>query len=192
MAKTQEAEPQSGLAGHSKNSGHPKAGLADHLSDTSGRGLLRRGRFRLDAKLVKIHRWALVCYFVILAFIAFWPTPVDKPVAGDLDALLDFLHRRGIPEWFNYGFIEACANVVLFAPAGLLLAFTFPRKRWWQLLALGAAASGAIELGQLLFLPQRFSSWQDILMNTLGVGVGLLLAALLKRLSPRRPALTES
>lgn len=191
LATTQEAEPQSGLAGHSKNSGHPKAGLADHFSDSSGRGFLQRGSFRLDAKLVKIHRWALVCYFVILAFIAFWPTPVDEPVAGDLDTVLGFLHRHGIPEWFNYGFIEASANVLLFAPAGLLLAFTFPRKRWWQLLALGAAASGAIELGQLLFLPQRFSSWQDILMNTLGVGVGLLLAALLKRLPIRRQVSSE-
>lgn len=157
--------------------------MANHFSDSSSRGFLRRGGFRFDAKLVKIHRWALLCYFVILAFIAFWPTPVDKPVAGGLDALLDFLHQRGIPEWFNYGFIEACANVLLFVPAGLLLAFTSPRKRWWQLLALGAAASGSIELGQLLFLPYRFSSWQDILMNTLGVGVGLLLAAVSKRLS---------
>nr|WP_269994475.1 VanZ family protein [Arthrobacter sp. B2a2-09] len=120
-------------------------------------------------------------YFVVLAFIAFWPTPVDKPAAGDLSVLLDLLHRNGIPVWINYGFVEASANVLLFAPAGLLLAFTLRRQRWWKLLALGAAVSGTVELGQLLFLPNRFSSPQDILMNTLGVGLGLLLASLLKR-----------
>ncbi|MCX2747056.1 VanZ family protein [Arthrobacter sp. MI7-26] len=177
--------------------------MAHHISSSSGRGFFRCCDFRLDAPLVKwrstlkpvarprLHRWVLLGYLMILANIAFWPSPVDKPVASDLAALLDFLHRHGIPEWLNYGFVEASANVLLFAPAGLLLALTLPRKRWWQLLALGAAMSGTVELGQLLFLPHRFSSWQDILMNTLGVGIGLLFATLLKRVQLRRPALGE-
>ncbi|MGO4473853.1 VanZ family protein [Arthrobacter sp. M-10] len=169
--------------------------MADHISDPAGRGFFRRGCFRPDAALVKLGffqkslarvgllRWTLLGYFVVLAFIAFWPTPVDKPAAGDLSLLLDLLHRNGIPEWINYGFVEASSNVLLFAPAGLLLALALRRKGWWQLLALGCAVSGTVELGQLLFLPHRFSSLQDILMNTLGVGLGLLLAAVLKRLT---------
>lgn len=200
LAATQEAEPQGAIARDSANSTHPDPGMADHIPTSSGCGFLLRGGIRLDATLVKLrtslksvarlglHRWILLLYLVILTFIAFWPSPVDKPVASDLAVLLDFLHRRGVPEWLNYGFVEAFANVLLFAPAGLLLALTLPRKRWWQLLALGTAVSGTAELGQSLFLPHRFSSWQDILMNTLGVGVGLLLAALIKRVPPRRPA----
>lgn len=203
LAATQEAEPQGGIARDSANSSHPDPGMADHIPTSSGRGFLRRGGIRFDATLVKLrtslksvaplgqHRWILLLYLVILSFIAFWPSPVDKPVASDLAALLDFLHRRGVPEWLNYGFVEAFANVLLFAPAGLLLALTLPRKRWWQLLALGTAVSGGVELGQLLFLPHRFSSWQDILMNTMGVGVGLLLAALFRRVLLRRPTLRE-
>lgn len=147
--------------------------------------------FLRSLSFLGLHRWLLLGYFVALAFIAYWPTPVDKPVASDLVALLDFLHRHGIPEGVGYGFIEASANVLLFVPGGLLLSFTLPRRRWWQVLALGAAVSGAIELGQMLFLPHRFSSWQDILMNTLGIGVGLGLAGLLRRLPQRRSALSE-
>ncbi|WP_284983033.1 VanZ family protein [Arthrobacter sp. efr-133-TYG-118] len=143
---------------------------------------MKSGSFQKSLTRVRPLHWTLLGYFVVLAFIAFWPTPVDQPAAGDLSVLLDLLHQNGIPEWINYGFVEASANVLLFAPAGLLLAFSLRRKRWWQLLALGAGVSGTIELGQLLFLPHRYSSVQDILMNTLGVGLGLVLAAVLKRL----------
>lgn len=194
LATPQEAELQSGVARDSTNSSRPEAGLADDISDPAGRGFFRYGCFRAVARLVKsgsfqkslarigLLRWILLGYFVVLAFIAFWPTPVDKPAAGDLSVLLDLLHRNGIPEWIDYGFVEASSNVLLFAPAGLLLALTLRRKRWWQLLALGTAVSGTVELGQLLLLPQRFSSLQDILMNTFGAGLGLLLATVLKRL----------
>ncbi|MEV8147996.1 VanZ family protein [Arthrobacter sp. NPDC080073] len=201
LATPQAAELQGGFSVDSTDSSYSESGLADHISDSAGRGFLRRGCLRADAALVKSRscqkslarggrrRWSLVGYFVVLAFIAFWPTPVDKPAAGDLAVLLDLLHRNGIPEWINYGFVEASANILLFAPAGLLLALTLRRKRWWQLLALGAAISSTVELGQLLFLPHRFSSLQDILMNTLGVGLGLLVAAVLKwlPLSTARP-----
>lgn len=142
---------------------------------------MKSGSFQKSLARIGLLRWTFLGYFVALAFIAYWPTPVDKPAAGELSVLLDLLHRSGTPEWINYGFVEASANVLLFAPSGFLLALTLRRKRWWQLLALGAAASGTVELGQLLFLPHRFPSVQDILMNTLGVGLGLLLAAVLKR-----------
>ncbi len=201
LATPQEAELQSWVASDSTNASDSESGVADHFSDPAGRRFLRRGCLRTHAALVKwrsilrsvacfgIIQWVLVGYFLVLAFIAFWPTPVDKPVAGDLAAFLDFLHRHSIPEWINYGFVEASANVLLFAPAGSLLALTLRRKRWWQLLTLGAAVSGTVELGQLLFLPHRVSSLQDIFLNTLGVGVGLLFAGLLRR---RRPAVGES
>jgi hypothetical protein len=191
LAETQEAQPQSGFARDSTNSSHLEASTASTISTSAGRAFIRRGGFRFDATLVKLHRWVLLGYVAVLAFVAFWPTPVDESITSVLSWLLNFVRRHGFPEWFNYGFVEASANVLLFAPAGLLLAFRLPRKRWWQLLALGAAISGAVELGQLLLLPHRFSSWQDILMNTMGVGVGLLLAALLKRLPLRRQALSE-
>ena len=123
--------------------------------------------------------WQLVlaALAIPLAFIAFWPSPVDKTISGELAAVLTFLHRHGIPRWFNYNFVEASANVVLFMPVGFVAALAFASKRWWQIGGFGMLVSGGIELGQLLFLHDRFASPSDIMTNTLGAVIGALLAA---------------
>lgn len=113
-----------------------------------------------------------------LALVAFWPTPVDRPISEQLLVILAFLHRQGIPGWLNYKFIEAASNVVLFAPVGFVSSLAFPEKRWWQIAAFGMLVSGCIELGQLLFLHDRFASPSDIVTNTSGAVIGALLAVL--------------
>lgn len=122
-----------------------------------------------------------------LALVAFWPSPVDKPVSGQLTAVLHFLHGHGVPAWFNYKFVEAAANVVLFVPVGFVSALAFPEKRLWQIGALGLLVSGCIELGQLLLLHDRFASPSDIVTNTSGAVIGVLLAALAAQ-TQKRPA----
>jgi glycopeptide antibiotics resistance protein len=122
-----------------------------------------------------------------LALVAFWPSPVDQPVSGQLTAVLNFLQSHGIPGWFNYQFVEASANVVLFVPVGFVAAFAFTAKRWWQIGAFGLLVSGCIELGQILFLQNRFASPSDIVTNTSGAVIGALLAALVVQ-TQERPA----
>lgn len=122
-----------------------------------------------------------------LAFIAFWPTPVDAPVQGQLASVLRFLHRHGIPDWFNYQFVEASANVVLFIPLGIVSALAFLEKPWWRIGAFGLVASGCMELGQLLFLHDRFASPLDLVTNTSGAVLGALLTtAALTKIEARR------
>ncbi|WP_255770737.1 VanZ family protein [Pseudarthrobacter sulfonivorans] len=131
-------------------------------------------------------RKILVAMLVPLAFIAFWPSPVDQPVQGDLARILHFLHDHGIPSWFNYQFVEASANVMLFVPLGAVSSLAFAEKQWWQIGALGLLVSGLIELGQQLFLHNRFASPLDIVTNTAGAVIGALLAlTTLKRLQAR-------
>jgi len=115
--------------------------------------------------------------FVPLAFIAFWPSPVDQPIQGQLASVLKFLHAHGMPASINYRFVEASANVLLFLPIGFVAALAFPNKHWWQAGALGLLVSGSIELGQLLFLHDRFASPLDLVTNTSGAVLGALLAA---------------
>lgn len=124
-------------------------------------------------------RWVLVAMLVPLAFVAFWPTPIDQPVQGDLARLLRFLHRNGIPAWFNYKFVEAGANVVLFVPVGAVARLAFPSKHWWQIGAFGLVISGCMELGQLLFLDDRYASPSDLVTNTGGAVIGALAAVLI-------------
>ncbi|RKO21531.1 VanZ family protein [Pseudarthrobacter phenanthrenivorans] len=124
---------------------------------------------------------------VPLALIAFWPSPVDQPIQGQLAGILQFLHRHGIPAWFNYRFVEAAANVLLFVPLGIVTKLSFPEKQWWRIGAFGLLISGSMELGQLLFLHNRFASPLDLVTNTSGAVIGALLAtAALKKLEARR------
>jgi glycopeptide antibiotics resistance protein len=125
-----------------------------------------------------------------LALIAFWPTPVDEPVQGQLSSILQFLHRRGIPAWFNYRFVEASANIALFIPVGFVSLLAFPEKPWWRIGAFGLLISGCMELGQFLFLHSRFASPIDLVTNTSGAILGALLAtaAFLKLEVRRQPA----
>lgn len=132
-------------------------------------------------------RWVLVAMLVPLAFVAFWPSPIDQPVQGDLAKILKFLHTRGIPAWFNYKFVEAAANVALFIPLGAVASLAFPAKRWWQIGSFGLIVSGCMELGQLLFLDDRYASPLDLVTNTEGAVIGALTATLvIKRLRARR------
>lgn len=129
----------------------------------------------------------LAAMLVPLALIAFWPTPVDRPVQGLLADTLNFLYQHGVPSWFKYQFVEATANLALFIPFGFVSALSFPQKRWWQITALGLLLSGFIELGQFLFLHDRFASPMDIVTNTSGAVIGAVLAAVaVKRLEARR------
>jgi glycopeptide antibiotics resistance protein len=122
-----------------------------------------------------------VAYFGVLALIGFWPSPVDETAQDLLSTVLFWLHSHGIPGWFNYWFVEASANFLLFIPVGILAVMVFPRNKWWQDALIGVTASGVMELGQFLFLDRRVSSPKDLVTNTAGTLVGILLAYALKK-----------
>lgn len=121
-------------------------------------------------------RAVLVAMLVPLALVAFWPTPVDKPIQGQLAGILLIIHHLGIPGWINYPVVEATANVALFVPVGVVASQAFPNQHIWQLAAFGLVMSGCIELGQQLFLHERFASPLDIVTNTAGCVIGALAA----------------
>lgn len=114
-----------------------------------------------------------------LALIAFWPSPVDQPVQGQLASFLDCLHRQGIPGWFDYKLVEASANVALFIPLGIVSSLSFPRSPWWLLGSLGSVFSVCIELGQFLFLHNRVASMLDVVTNSSGAFIGAFFAVIL-------------
>jgi glycopeptide antibiotics resistance protein len=82
---------------------------------------------------------------------------------------------------FDYAFVERSANVVLFVPLGLFVALLLPRRRWWIAALTGLAVSGAIETAQLLLLPARFATLDDVAMNTTGALLGAAASLLLLR-----------
>ena len=143
-----------------------------------------------------LRRGALVLaagYLVVLALIAFWPTPVDRGAHRPITTVLAHLHAHGVPAWFNYGLVEFTANIALFVPVGLLGVLLLGRARWWVAVVAGFAASSLIELGQLTFLPSRYATVMDVIANTSGAMLGALLAlGLLAAIDSRSPALVRA
>ncbi|WP_354348726.1 VanZ family protein [Pseudarthrobacter sp. PvP090] len=129
----------------------------------------------------RLWRGVLAGFLAVLSLVGFWPSPVDRPVQGQIARFLSFIHAHGAPAWIDYGFVEASANVALFVPLGVMTALAFPSKPWWQIGAFGLLVSGCMELGQLLFLHSRFPSPLDLATNTAGCLLGFLLAASLVR-----------
>jgi hypothetical protein len=125
-------------------------------------------------------RALLALYLGGLALVAFWPTPVDRPFAGRLQTMLFALHAAGLPELINYNFVEFSSNILMFAPIGVLAALAFPAFHRGRIVLAGFAASCCMELGQQLFLHDRFPSAMDIVANTAGSMLGLWVLGVLE------------
>jgi glycopeptide antibiotics resistance protein len=128
----------------------------------------------------RLHRVTIAAafaYLVILLMIAFWPVRVDQNAGRLLYRLFAWLYRHDAPRWLDYDFLEFTANVVLFIPVGLFVVILAGARWWWLGIVTGIAASCAIELGQLLFLPSRFATLSDVLANSSGATIGTVLAA---------------
>ena len=123
-------------------------------------------------------------YLAALLAIAFWPTPVDRPLSGNLTSVIAWLHAHGMPLFIGYNQVEFAANIALFMPFGYLAGIW--SRTWWHPVAAGLAASVLIEYGQEVFLPDRFSSMFDIVANTLGAAAGAGLCLMLRFLQQRR------
>jgi len=133
----------------------------------------------------RVARWEFFAYALILAAIALWPTPVDRAGAGMLMKALKELHRRGMPGWIDYAFVESASNVLLFVPLGLLVVWILGRRYWWTGGVAGMLLSALIELAQLVFLPDRYPTLLDVAANTAGAALGGVLTLLL--LTLRKP-----
>lgn len=121
-------------------------------------------------------------YALFLGFVAFWPTPVDRPVSSLLDRAIQEMHERGVPAFVDYAFIEFSANVLLFVPVGILLGLMLPVRAWPVTFLLGPALSGLIELGQMKLLEERYATLSDVLANSIGATAGVLIALVLRGL----------
>lgn len=75
--------------------------------------------------------------------------------------------------------VENIMNVLLFAPLGLLLAFSSSRLNWRAPFIIGLGISISIEMIQFLF-KTGFSEVDDIIHNTLGCMIGYGLYSLIR------------
>ena len=127
---------------------------------------------------------ALAVYLALVARLTLWPAPAPSSTFDLVRAVLDWLSGVGVP--LTYAGLESGANVVMFVPFGVLVGLLV--RRSWLVVGLGFALSAGIELAQLLFLPSRVPTVQDVVLNTLGAVLGLLGLRLVQSIVARREA----
>ncbi len=129
---------------------------------------------------------ALLALLAVLLMVAFWPTPVDRAIRGDLDGVLGWLHGIGVPAWINYTLVEFTSNILLFVPLGVLVATLSTAIPVVAATVAGLAMSLSVELGQYLLLPARAATGADVIANTAGAALGGALVWFLRRHSAGR------
>lgn len=134
---------------------------------------------RVSGSFGRLWRGVLLAgYTVFLGVVTLSPTPVDRPASGLLQRLNEWIPG-------SYVVLEFTANVALFVPLGVLVAIQLPRRLAWLAVPVGAAVSLTIEMLQAALLPERFATASDVVANTIGAVVGVLLVALRPRVRRR-------
>lgn len=151
-------------------------------------------------------RISLVLYLGLVLLITCWPAPERTAAPRWIDVLLAWSTAHGVPLTFEAA--EAGANVLMFVPFGVLVLLLHgdgaaDRTASGPLAPLGsgpvgrdaalvvataAAFTATIETVQRV-LPGRFSTLQDVVLNTTGAAVGVgavLVVVVLRRLSAAR------
>ncbi len=137
------------------------------------------------AVLTGVYLWAV-------AWMTLTVRPYGSDISSAVDRLIAWFAQRPSTAWITYERVEFGANVAMFVPLGVFALLWFGVRGWWTAPVLGLLVSGAIEATQLLFLPSRYPDVRDLIANTGGAVVGmlimLLLAFLLAPAPPRRAA----
>ena len=120
-----------------------------------------------------------LCIGVVL-FATMSPAPLDQGYSSSIERLLGVLHRNGVPTWFGYNRLEFSANVLMFLPVGFLLTLLLPRKAWWLAILICLGLSGAIEYTQSVLLTERFATILDVIANSSGAIVGVIMAVTIR------------
>lgn len=78
-------------------------------------------------------------------------------------------HVYGVSVW------DIVLNVVLFVPLGLLVKLLYPKLKLWKMVLIAIGCSVFIEANQYFF-EKGIAQIDDVMHNTIGAGIGWLLA----------------
>jgi len=134
------------------------------------------------------HPFLSLATFAYLGFVG-WVTLGPQPINDHGNSVLHwFLHlfaRYDATNWIDYNRLEFLANVGMFVPIGMFFLLLFGRRLFLVATLAGVALTCAIEFTQL-FLPDRVSDLRDIVANSVGALVGVVLTLVLTWGTARR------
>jgi VanZ family protein len=136
--------------------------------------------------MARIIRILLAAHVAVVALIVFWPTPVDRPVTGQIRTAVRAVQHAGATS-ISYSTVEIAANVAMFVPLGVLVVLAEPRRPWWWAPVAAGVFACVIEAVQFVFVAERFATWVDVAANTTGAVIGALGVHLFSAWRARRP-----
>ncbi|MBH0055255.1 MULTISPECIES: VanZ family protein [unclassified Salinibacterium] len=116
---------------------------------------------------------ATFSYLAVVAWLTLSPQAPDQR-DGPLWQLAVFLDRFSATQWLTFNDLEFVANIALFVPLGLFFVLLVGKRRWWLALALAVVLTSGIEWVQQ-FIPSRVSDVRDIVSNSLGATIGVVV-----------------
>jgi len=119
-----------------------------------------------------------VAYLGLVGWITLGPQPLNPGNSGMFWRVLNLLSRHEETDWITYNRVEFGANVAMFVPIGLFFLLLFGRRLWWLAILFGVAMTFGIELAQQ-FIPDRVSDPRDLVANSSGAFLGVVVALVL-------------
>lgn len=127
------------------------------------------------------HPFLSLASFAYLGFVGWMTlTPGSGMPSWEPDAqsVLDRFHAHDLLLWLSVSRLEFLANVAMFVPVGLFFLLMFGTRLWWLAIGAGFLLTSAIELTQRS-IPGRVSDPRDIVANTAGAAIGVVLGLVL-------------
>ncbi len=117
-----------------------------------------------------------IVYIVLIYCVTVFSRAYSETAGHDFTP---FWSYRAIENGKNDLLTENIMNVVVFVPVGFLLSCVSRRLKWWMVLLIGFGISLSIESLQFV-LKRGFSEFDDVIHNTLGCLIGIMLVAFIK------------
>jgi glycopeptide antibiotics resistance protein len=126
-----------------------------------------------------------VAYLAVVGWVTLGPQPFDESDDGWIWRLLALFSRHELTDWITYDRLEFMMNIAMFLPIGLFFLLLLGRRQWWLGMLLGFLLTCVIESAQF-FIPGRVSDVRDIVSNSVGAIVGVLVGLVLTAPKARR------
>lgn len=127
---------------------------------------------------------ATIAYLALVGWLTLTPQSSDLN-NSILWRLAELFERFEATQWITFNVLEFGANIALFVPLGLFFVLLLGRRQWWLAIVVGIAVTVAIEWAQLS-IAGRVSDPRDLVANSIGTIIGVLLALVLTAAKARR------
>ncbi|WGD37859.1 VanZ family protein [Lysinibacter sp. HNR] len=130
-----------------------------------------------------LHRHPILGFFT-LAYLGFvgWitlgPQPLNHTGTTFIYRLLRSFEGYPLIDWVGYNELELIANIGMFIPVGLFFVLLVGRRLWYLAVLLSCLLTAGIEAAQV-FIPERVSDPRDLIANSVGGAIGVLVGLVL-------------